>query len=554
MVTNIKGNFTFFKPLLFLLGLLFFCAEMPAQKKYWVKFKDKNGTPYSLSNPSAFLTQKSIARRTKYKIPYNTTDLPVTPSYISGVSSVPGVTVLYTSKWLNGVVITINEATTTYAAAFSQIKTLSFVGDTGRVKRYHLDYLPLNNPDLPAYRSLGSADTLNAYGNSRRQINQLNLDCYHKLGYKGQNMTIAVMDAGFTNVNTGIVFDSLRKNNGIIGTRNFVDGGTNAYMGSSHGTGVMSCMAANIPGVIMGTAPYAKYWLLRTEEGPSETISEEYNWIRAAEFADSVGADILTTSLGYTDFDISAQNHKYSDLNGKTAPMSIAANLAARKGMFVLNAAGNEAQSLWHYISVPGDADSICTVGAVDSLGKRGGFSSVGPTADGRIKPDLSAMGVFTWISDGSVPGQPGDGTSFATPVLAGAVACFWQLNRSLNNIQLLDSMRKLGNQATNPDNNLGWGIPRFPCPALPDPKLEFTFTTSYDYDNSLLKIRLSYTVYDFVNLEIVDLLGKVIYKSDADPRIHNIELDGSTFPSGVYLVKIKTSKGTKAKKVLKRT
>ncbi|MBL7933365.1 MAG: S8 family serine peptidase [Bacteroidia bacterium] len=603
-----------------------------------MKFKDKNGTPYSLSNPSAFLTQKSIDRRSAYNISYHVTDLPVNPTYISSVDGVPGVSVLYASKWLNGVIITIDTSVLKLPQVFSQIKAFSFVSDTNTVRRYRLDYLPVEaDPSLPGQRPAGETTetSKNPYGGSRRQINQLNLGCYHELGFKGQGMTIGVLDAGYSGLNTGPVFDSLRSNNRILGTRNFVDGGTNVYLGSNHGTGVMSCLAANIPGIIMGTAPYANYWLIRSEEG-AENISEEYNWIRGAEFADSVGVDILTTSLGYTTFDLSSSfnNHTHAQLDGRTAPMSIAANLAARKGIFVLNAAGNEAQGSWKKIGVPADADSICTVGAVDSLGKYGLFSSVGPTADGRIKPDLSAMGVFTWVSGGTLPGQPGDGTSFATPVLAGAVACFWQMNKSLKNIAVLDTLKKLGSLSASPNYSLGWGIPKFPCPCLlkadftyrlegkrivsfkssstgalststytwsfgdgsqdtenqpahnfpmahtpypvfvtvnnesfpgcvdtsevkmimphPDPTLDFDFYADCD-QNSVFRIALTPAVYESVYVEIIDMNGRVMVSKEMDPDIFNIEFNASGFANYMYLVKIKTSKGTKTKKILKR-
>lgn len=613
-----------------------FSSELSAQKKYWVKFTDKNNNPYSLNAPSAFLTQKSIDRRTTYNIPYHFTDLPVTPAYISSVQAIPGVSVVFASKWLNGVVVTINESVTSYTAAFALIKALPFVGDTGRVKKYqlHLDPVQTTDPTLPAMRTTGIGEDNARYGGSRRQINQLNLGCYHEAGVKGQGMTIAVLDAGFVNVNTGTAFDSLRQRGGIIGVRNFVDGGTNVYQGSNHGTAVMSCLAANVPGVIVGTAPGADYWLLRTEDAATETLSEEYNWIRGAEFADSVGVDILTTSLGYTEFDDASQNHTISQLNGRTAPMSIAANLAARKGMFVLNAAGNEGQSSWKKIGVPADADSICTVGAVDSLGKIGPFSSMGPTADGRIKPDLSAMGVYTWISDGVNPPYPGNGTSFATPVLAGAVACFWQLNKSLSNIQVLDSLRKLGSLAATPNNTLGWGIPKFVCPCLlkvdfsfkpegryevtfinkskatissstytwsfgdgatsnelnpkhiypssnkpflvslsvnnhinptceatsdvkevmpyPNPILDFDFTAYCD-ENSIIRIDLSPTLYETVYVEIIDYQGRLVVSNAVSPDNFHLEYNASRLANYAYIVKVKTSKGTKTKKILKK-
>jgi len=449
---------------IFLVSFFLSTLSSFAQVKYWVKLTDKNGTPYSVSTPSAFLSPQAISRRAMYNIPLDQTDLPVTPSYIAQIENVANVTVVYASKWLNGVVVSVPNRTLALTA-LSTIHNFPFVTDTLRVKRMKLnkplpsEFIPGNEASLKPTSS-STLSTYN-YGGSYWQNQQLNVICLHEQGYRGQGMTIAVMDAGFINVDTYSVFDSLRNNGGILGTRDFVNGAANAYYGSRHGTMVLSCMAGNKPGRILGSAPLAKYWLLRTEDESSETITEEYNWIRGAEFADSAGADILTTSLGYTDFNISSQNHTYATLNGKTAPMSIAATMASRKGMFVLNAAGNEGQSSWRYISVAADADSICAVGAIDSLENVAGFSSVGPTPDGRIKPDLVARGSGAWVSDGIYDGFPGNGTSFATPILAGAVACFWQANKTINNHVVMDRLKKSASNACKPNNSGGWGLPK---------------------------------------------------------------------------------------------
>lgn len=619
--------------------------HLSAQVKYWIKLKDKTGTPYNVSNPGAFLTQKAVDRRTTYNIPVDLSDLPVNPAYISQIEAVANVSVVYASKWLNGVVISVPNKSLALTA-LSNISNFDFVEDTGRVKRYRSTPDPVEikpNTEISVERGAPRPATVFDYGGSYWQSKQLNLICLHEQGYRGQGMTIAVMDAGFSNVNTFETFDSIRNNGGIIGTRDFVSGAANAYFGSSHGTSVLSCMAGNKPGRILGSAPMAKYWLLRTEEGGSETLIEEYNWIRGAEFADSVGADILTTSLGYTEFDIPSQNHTYATLNGRTAPMSIAATMAARKGMFVLNAAGNEGAGSWRYISVPGDADSICTVGAVDSLNAVAGFSSVGPTSDGRIKPDLVARGHATWISDGIYDGYPGSGTSFATPVLAGAVACFWQANRSLSNMDVLDSLKKVGSNACNPNNSGGWGIPdlcfvpptntitgfvflrgrsdhsgikvsyvtdpvngtvdstftnangsysiviqssttkitfsksdfytlsynnnkvtplsrcmtslasKTLSPVAPPSIPDFDFHAFADPENAQITISLNEAGYDYISVEIFDLLGRRLFAYDPDKTETTIYFNASNLSDEVYLIKVKTSKGTKTKKILKR-
>lgn len=632
-----------FSSLVLALCLSCYSFDLVSQLKYWISFNDKAGTPYTTSNPSAFLTQKSVQRRTTYNIPIHVSDLPVNPSYISQVASVPNVTVMYASKWLNGVVVAIPNKTLA-VNALSSINSFSFVLDTSRVKKFRLNVPePVNNgQSAESNFNRGASDsneTSYDYGGSYTQNKQLNVICLHENGYRGQGMTIAVMDAGFFEVNTGAVFDSLRTRGGIVGTRNFADGGTDVYLGGGHGTAVLSCIAGNIPGVILGSAPLADFWLLRTEES-QETISEEYNWIRAAEFADSVGCDILTTSLGYTDFDDESWDHTYATLTGRKAPMSIAANMAARKGMFVLNAAGNEGINSFHYISVPGDADSICTVGSVNELDEVSNFSSVGPTFDGRIKPELVARGKGAWV--GVSGGFPADGTSFATPILAGAVACFWQAHRQYNNMKVLDTLKKGANNRCSPNNSRGWGLPKM-CPepvifsskALLDnknkhdgikvkfiansptahtdstftnsdgtytislsegkymvvlsknyyqsvyyndslpvnvnvcmgswdlatllggppvpPRIEFDFTAYADAFKDKMTIQLTDAGYDYVTVDVFDLAGRIILSAPSDAAKTTVTVDISNMADGVYLVKVKTSKGTRTKKVLKR-
>jgi serine protease AprX len=535
--------------LFFLFPLIAF--QLSANKppvKYWVKFKDKSGTPFSVENPSQFLTDASIKRRLVYNITIDFTDLPVTPSYISQISTVAHVRFVYASKWLNGAVIEI-DSIDNVSLALSQIGAFSFVESNQKVHRYAIHAEPLkpddhHSPSVLQKNTASAQITTFDYGRSGAQIRQLGLECLHNRGYRGQGMTIGVLDNGFASVDQGALFDSVRPR--ILGGRDFVSGGNYPYQGGAHGTAVFSCMAANKPGLIMGTAPMASYWLLRTE-APDETISEEYNWIRGAEFADSVGCDILTTSLGYTEFDDPAQNHTYETLNGRTAPMSIAATMAARKGLLVLNAAGNERASSWHFIGVPADADSIITVGAVDSLGTDALFSSVGPTADGRIKPDLSAMGVATWVTDNSGQCFPGNGTSFATPVLAGAVACYWQANRQYNNILVQRRLKQSASRRNDPNNLVGWGIPNL-CSNLP-----FEFAAYSDPVTSVITVELiESSSYESQEIEICDMLGRVLLKNKLDKDSRVIYLDSPDLAQGVYLVRIKTSGGEVSKKILK--
>jgi hypothetical protein len=225
---------------------------------------------------------------------------------------------------------------------------------------------------------------------------------------------------------------------------------------------VLSCMAAKVPGVMVGTAPGASYWLLRTEDANSEYLIEEHNWASGAEFADSAGADLINSSLGYTTFDDKSTNHKYADLDGKTAPATKAAAIAAKKGLIICNAAGNEGDGDWRYIGAPADAEGILTVGGVDPEGIAAAFSSLGPASDGRLKPNVAAQATETIVASVSGNFYPSQGTSFASPILCGMVACLLQANPGRLPADVIKAIELSGNKYHNPDSVLGYGIPDF--------------------------------------------------------------------------------------------
>jgi subtilisin family serine protease len=427
-------------------------AQTPS--KYWVRFKDKNGSPYSVSTPTAYLSQKSIDRRVAQGIAIDITDIPVNQSYINQVNST-GAQVFQRSKWMNAAIVVV-----TNTVQLAAINSLTCVLGSQRVGKLIKTSDPTVYSVYDQQVHKASQNTAYNYGPSFTQNAQIGADCLHENGYRGQNMTIGVLDSGFDNVNNNDVFDSLRNEGRILGTRDIVAGNSSVYEDHDHGAMVLSCISGNTPGQLIGTGPKAQVYLIRTEDVYSEKPIEESNWIVGAEYADSVGVDIMTTSLGYTTFDSPYTSHVYSDLNGRTAPMSVAATMAARKGIFVLNAAGNDGNGSWNYIGIPADADSICTVGSVDGSGNHSGFSSVGPTADGRIKPDLSSMGQGSYVCSPSGSFFGGNGTSFATPILAGAVACLWQANPTRTNMEILNALKTTASRSSNPDNNFGWGIP----------------------------------------------------------------------------------------------
>lgn len=424
--------------------------------RYWISFTDKNNSPYSLSNPQDYLSQRAIDRRIRQQIPLDSTDLPVNPAYLDSIRN-KGATIRHTSKWLNGATI---QATPQQLIAIQALPFVKGSLQNGRIVVSAAHKL-VSMREMPAQRT---QFTPAQYGDSYNQIAMHKGDVLHNAGFRGEGMLIAVFDAGFINVDQLACFDSLRILNKIKDTYDFVDLDNDVYGQDSHGTYVLGCMAGWIPGSLIGTAPKADYLLYRTENnvGGSEYQIEEDNWVAAAERADSAGVDVMNTSLSYTTFDNPAMNHTYADMDGNTARITQAADLAASKGIMVVVSAGNYGSGSWQYIGAPADGDSVLSVGAVDATGSRVGFSSKGPTADGRIKPNVMAQGAGS-ITCGLQNGTIGlNGTSFSGPIMAGLVTCLWQAYPSLTNMQLLQAIQQSASKANNPDNEMGYGIPDF--------------------------------------------------------------------------------------------
>lgn len=451
--------------LLLLSALLFFAAGSHAQfTRYIVKLTDKGSNPFSISNPIQYLTQRSIDRRTRYNIAIDSTDLPITPRYIDSIKMAGAVTILNTSKWLNQVAIQTSDA-----AALAKINSFPFVIATAPVgsfanpankpvnKKLDAELTDFTSPSPP---SIIAADYYN-YGLSYGQVHLHNGEFLHNRGFRGQGMQMAVLDAGFYHYLSLPTFDSIRNNGQVLGTWDFVAGNVSVNEDDSHGMNCLSTIAANMPGVFMGTAPKTSFYLFRTEDVNSEYPIEEQNWVAGMERADSLGVEITSTSLGYYNFDNPALNYTYADFDGNTTLSARGADMAAKKGMLCVIAAGNEGSSAWHYIITPSDADSVMAVGAVNTSGIVGSFSSYGPSSDGQIKPSVAAVGVGAVIANPST-GLPtyGNGTSFATPNIAGLTTCLWQAFPEINNMGIINVMQKSATRANNPDDRMGYGIP----------------------------------------------------------------------------------------------
>ena len=453
--------------LLLIIGLTISSVEGYAQfTKYIVRLKDKGTSPYTIANPSQYLTARSIQRRVRYSIPIDSTDLPITPRYIDSIRLAGAVTILNVSKWLNQVCIQTSDA-----AALTKINGFPFVLGTSPVAPFagggpqdHLVNKQLDvatNQIITSPTSPQNTSDYYSYGQSFGQVHITQGEFLHNHGFRGQGMQMAVLDAGFFHYLTLPTFDSLRNNGQVLGTWDFVVGEASVDEDNSHGMNCLSTITANMPGVFMGQAPKVSVYLYRTEDVATEYPIEEQNWCAGIERADSLGIDVSSTSLGYNQFDNAIFNHVYADLDGNTTMIARAADLAAKKGILVLAAAGNEGTNAWHYIITPADADSTIAVGAVNNAGVVGSFSSYGPSADGQVKPSISNVGVSAVIANPS-NGQPsfGNGTSFACPNMAGISTCLWQAFPEVNNMTIINTMQQSATRASNPDNRVGYGVP----------------------------------------------------------------------------------------------
>lgn len=415
-----------------------------------VYLKDKGDSGYTVDRPEAFLSKESIRRREKTGTPVSVTDLPIARSYLDTLSAT-GAKPVVQSKWFSTVVVASPDST-----VVDRLKELAIVDSVKwvwkgsnvipaeEIEDQEDDYSPIDTP-LKA-----------KYGYAEEQIKMLNGIKLHEAGYQGEGMRVAVIDAGFRNVDRISVFDSLR----LIGTHNVIYPDSSVYAADDHGTKVLSCLAANLPGIMVGTAPKASYLLIKSEDSDSEYPIEEDYWTAAVEYADSVGVDVITSSLGYFAFDADELSYDQSALDGRSALISRAAHMAAQKGLLMFCSAGNEGNGNWGKITFPSDASDVLTVGAITDGKKKSVFSSVGFTADYRVKPDVVALGSGSCVIDPNGNIRYASGTSFATPILAGLGICLWQALPRLSNKDIIALLQQVSSQAKRPDAELGYGIP----------------------------------------------------------------------------------------------
>lgn len=529
---------------------LFLTTSAFSQEDAWVYFNAKGNEQTYYDAPLLMLSQRSLDRRITQNIPVDFKDVPLNQAYVNQIKGVAGLTVMAKSKWLNALHIRGTQSVINSLKGFSFVEKIDFankkLNQTGKV---------VKESKFNELTSTKNTKINFAYGSSANQIQMLNGQVLHQQNYTGTGKVIAIMDAGFPGVNTAQPFQRLRDNNQIVGGYDFVSRNSNFYTGNSHGTLVLSTMGGYKDNALVGTAPDAAYYLFITEDAASENPVEESLWVEAAERADSLGVDIVNTSLGYFEFDNPSYNHTYSEMNGATAFISRGAEIAFSRGMIIVAAAGNEGGTSKPYIAVPADAVSVIAVGAVNATKVKASFSSIGPTSDGRIKPDVMAQGVASVLSNEFGTITTANGTSFSSPIMAGMIASLWQAYPNKTNKQIRQLVIESGDRFTQPNNQYGFGIPDFSV-ALNNGTLslnEFNganFTLFPNPTADFLTVSFP-TSFDKGKVIIYSFSGQKIFESNLSRQSNSISLQ--SLNSGIYIYKIESNSFSRTGKIIKQ-
>lgn len=525
----------------FLIVLLISTSAWGQTNRYFISFTDKAGTPYSISEPEEFLSTRALERRVKRQAMITEIDLPVNPSYVQQLIN-QGFNIKYRTKWFNGVVV---EATA------AQIEGLNFSWISGTEL-----IAPGPAPTLKAKASLGLPLGRIKSSTSLTQLRMLGIDSMHADGFDGTGVEIAVFDGGFSGINTAAGFEKVRTNMGQGLSWNFVSSSPEVFLRDSHGTHVVSIIGGVLSN-FSGSAPDAALHFFITEDVATEYRIEEYNWVAAAEKADSAGVDIIQSSLGYSTFDDSEMDYPKTALNGETAIISQAATLAGARGIIVVSSAGNEGQNNWGTITAPADSKEVLAIGNVDENGFRSNSSSYGPTADGRIKPDLAAMGTSTVLIRPTGVKGSGSGTSYSAPLVAGLVAGLIERYPEMSTLELLDAIRKSASQAAAPDMLLGYGIPNYSAVVnyLEFQTNEMPWAVYPNPNNSgLVKIEPKNPgVVGYCHVEVYDAIGKLVSKTELSfDWLNSVRTITLPAQPGLYLVVLSSDTGNRIVRIIK--
>ena len=526
-----------------------------SQEDAWVYFNDKPNASVFFSDPLLELSQRSLDRRTTQGIALDSKDVPLHQPYVDQITAATGITVLAKSKWLNMVHV---QGMLTDIAALSGLPFVNHIqyanhslNPAGRRAQPSKNIVKINKRN-----DANQSKIIYNYGNSANQVQMLNCHILHQQNFTGAGKIIAVLDDGFTGVNTAAPFASLRTRGLILGGYDFVNNSTDFYTGGSHGTNVLSTMGANATNLV-GTAPDAGYYLFITEYSPTETPIELTNWVEGAEEADRVGVDVINSSLGYFGFDNPDYSYTYAQMNGQTSVASRAVDIAFSRGIICVISAGNDGLKTEPHIGSPSDATFAVTVGSVTATEVKSGFSSIGPTSDGRIKPDLMARGSSAYVSSPTGTIIPNDGTSFSSPILAGAITSFWSAFPNKTNAEIVQLVKasadRYATSIMTQNNNYGYGIPDFQAAlnaALSTPEFSTNSFKIYpNPSNNEVEITSPDNLMGYA-IKFYNNIGQLVLEKNIDAQSQKISLQ--SLNNGIYFYYIASAEKTLHGKLIK--
>lgn len=541
--------------LILFLSLIASAPVLGQLNRYAVFLNDKNGTTYSIDDPEAFLSERAINKREQFNIKIDYDDLPVSQTYIQSLSNYD-LKLLFTSKWLNAAVVEASDDVINEVQSEDFVKKIKLIAPGS-----------ITNSRMPAPIEIERRSTKELNTKERMDIHvatlqneMLGVDVMHEDGYMGEDMLVAVFDSGFEEVNVSSYFSHLFDNNQIYASRDFIKKSDNVYQYDSHGSKVLSTMAAYKSDDFEGVIPNAEYVLCVTEDIRSEHNIEEYNWLMAAEYADSLGVDVISSSVAYSYFDDPSESYTYEDMDGNTAVVSRAASMAAARGIIVVASVGNEGNKSWTYLNAPSDADSVLGIGAVDDDVIKTSFSSFGPAADGRIKPDLVALGSNVSVINGENI-SISNGTSFSTPLVAGLVTGFWQAFPELSPWEVTSYLRSTASNAEAPDTLIGFGLPNYQSAARmilateEDVIKEFTVYPNPTTGKRIFAASAGMLDIGKVEINFFNLKGQHIKRVEDQvfSKYDTIDIDITSLKPGYYFLTFNTERKTIKSKLIVR-
>lgn len=520
----------------------------------WVYLTDKDNVQAAINNPITILTQDAIDRKKAHGVVIDERDVPVNESYISQLKTQIGIMVMAKSKWFNAVHVRGTEA---------DIKALSSLGFVARIDFADKSLNSSRTRQADNKFEIEDAQVNFVYGSTQNQVEMIHVNGLHVQDFTGEDMVVAVLDASFTNVNTMVAFQRLRDAGHLLGGYDFVDKTTDVYAfspsGLSHGTRVLSTMAGYVQDQYVGTAPDAFYYLFRTEDVNSENPVEMSYWVEAAERADSLGVDVINSSLAYKDFDGTNYDFSATEMDGNTAFVSKGANIAYEKGMLMVNSAGNSGPNNGSHggIWAPADAPGVLSIGAVDASGTIASFSSRGSAFQSNQKPDVVAQGVAAYVvSEGTINPPTittNNGTSFSSPITAGGVTCLWQALPGATNSEIMDYVRQSASLYSTPNNDYGFGIPDLELAlniGVKDQEEKVKeFKMFPNPVDSILFLKVPSEI-EQSTLTIYNVLGKVLIQKTVVNS--TFSMDVSSMASGMYLVNLQSKQSSKTFKLIK--